>query len=483
MRLFTKEKPKTDPPPPAVPEARALAGFNRIAIEAGLPRETGRALMAHFHGDEAGASEYLADVVEACQREGKADKAAGYIAEGKELNAIRDDLRAARPKPRLPDNRLPAAPIASLANFDDPDALPPEAERFVDAMLAHAHPDYQRKHRDLPPLPPAEVARAVLIHSGISADYAPRDKVLATAMGTTRSVFASAGMHTTSDFPEILEVAANRSVNMGFDEYRPALLRVGRERRSEDFRPVRSVRISGGEELEPTNEAGEFKAGTLQEGAESFKLFTWGKIYKLTRQLMANDTDSLLTDQRRLGRGAALAVGKHLVTLLEANAGAGQSLSDGNPVFHTSRGNIAASGAAISVATLSEARTAMRRQVDDNGNPISPGPRYLIVPPELETLAQQVLADIEPTTTAEVNPFSGSLELLVEPLLSDETRWYLAADPATGDGLQYAYLSGSGGVETFVRDGWEIDGTEIKLRLDFGAGFIEGRTWWANDGA
>lgn len=82
-----------------------------------------------------------------------------------------------------------------------------------------------------------------------------------------------------------------------------------------------------------------------------------------------------------------------------------------------------------------------------------------------------------------VNPFSGSLSLVVEPRLSSATRWYVSADPAEIDGLEYAYLAGGEGPQVETKAGWDVDGVEIRVILDFGAGFIDWRGWYANAGA
>ena len=51
-----------------------------------------------------------------------------------------------------------------------------------------------------------------------------------------------------------------------------------------------------------------------------------------------------------------------LTALLTANSGAGVTLDDGNALFHTTHGNVAGSGGAITTTTLSAARLAMRSQ-------------------------------------------------------------------------------------------------------------------------
>jgi hypothetical protein len=60
------------------------------------------------------------------------------------------------------------------------------------------------------------------------------------------------------------------------------------------------------------------------------------------------------------------------------------------------------------------------------------------VPPAQETTAEKWLAMVAAAKAADVNPFSGSLSLVIEPRLSSATRWYVIADPNEIDGLEYA---------------------------------------------
>jgi hypothetical protein len=63
-------------------------------------------------------------------------------------------------------------------------------------------------------------------------------------------------------------------------------------------------------------------------------------------------------------------------------------------------------------------------------------PAFVVVPPEMETATQKTLTAIQPVVIDNVNVFS-RLSLIVEPRLKDTTRWYVVADPATIDGLEY----------------------------------------------
>jgi hypothetical protein len=158
-------------------------------------------------------------------------------------------------------------------------------------------------------------------------------------------------------------------------------------------------------------------------------------------------------------------------------------MSDGKALFHADHGNKAASGGAIADDTLSAARLAMRSQTGLSGQPISASPKYLLVPPAQETAAEKWLAIIAAAKAADVNPFSGSLSLVVEPRLSSATRWYVAADATEIDGLEYAYLAGGEGPQVESKSGWDVDGVEVRVILDFGAGFIDWRGWYQNAGA
>ena len=37
--------------------------------------------------------------------------------------------------------------------------------------------------------------------------------------------------------------------------------------------------------------------------------------------------------------------------------------------------------------------------------------------------------------------------------------------------------------ELLMKQGWDVDGVELKVRLDFGAGFLDYRGWYQNPGA
>ncbi|MEM1299533.1 MAG: Mu-like prophage major head subunit gpT family protein [Pseudomonadota bacterium] len=151
------------------------------------------------------------------------------------------------------------------------------------------------------------------------------------------------------------------------------------------------------------------------------------------------------------------------------------NLSDGNAVYSTTRGNLASTASGITITALSDARQAMRlRKGLDGVTLINAEPRYMVVGADRETEAQEILASITPNTTGDVNVFSGSFTLLVEPRIQDGS-WFLFADPGRLPVMQYSYLESAPGVQVEQMEQWNTLGTSYRAWLDFGSGFIDWR--------
>lgn len=305
-----------------------------------------------------------------------------------------------------------------------------------------------------------------------------------STMGLSPASIVTRALHTTSDFPIILGDTVSRVLRDAYQAAPAGVRRLVRQTTARDFRAVNKIMLGEAPLLEKLNEHGEIKAGTMAEAREAYKVETWARKIGITRQVLVNDDLGAFSDlARRMGQGAAETEARILVDLLEANTGNGPKLSDNKTLFHADHGNKAGTGAAISDTTLSAARLALRTQKGIEDRIIRVTPKNLLVPPALETDAEKWLATVAPAKAADVNPFSGSLSLVVEPRLTSATRWYITADPGEIDGLEYAYLSGNEGPQVESRSGWDVDGIEIRVILDFGAGFVDHRGWFMNPGA
>ncbi len=287
-------------------------------------------------------------------------------------------------------------------------------------------------------------------------------------------------LHGTGDFPTLLTSTGNRVLLAAFEAAPNPLKSLARRTTVSDFRTKTSIKLSEFPKLSLVNEHGEVTHGTRGEAKEAYAVRTYAKIFSLSRQAIINDDLGAFSDfGRAAGRAAAETEADVLTALLVANA----ALDDGVALFHANHGNLAGAGTTIDVAALSAARIAMRGQKGLDGvTPVNAVPKFLLVSPAKELAAEQVLATLAPATVATTNPFTGRLELLVEPRLSGN-GWYVFADPASQPVLEYAYLSSAQGPQLASREGWDTLGMEFRCVLDFGAGVLDHRGAWKNPGA
>jgi hypothetical protein len=127
---------------------------------------------------------------------------------------------------------------------------------------------------------------------------------------------------------------------------------------------------------------------------------------------------------------------------------------------------------------------------NQNEQPISVEPKYLLSPATQETLAEQSLAGIYPTQVNFVNVFEDFVRLVVDARLDHLGKtlpWYLFADVATVPVLEFSYLTGYEGPRVYTRVGFaggsDIDGTEVLCQLDYGCGVISWQGAYKNPGA
>lgn len=332
---------------------------------------------------------------------------------------------------------------------------------------------------------PSEAARPFM-QMGL-ADHARDALTRSGAVGVAmmgREELLQRAMHTVSDFPELLTGAGNRVLVDAYKRAESPLKQLARQRTAADFRPLSTLKIGNFTKLEKVTEHGEITALSTAEAKEGYALETFGGIFSLSRKAIINDDLGAFTRWgEMMGQAAAETEAGQLLALLTANAGAGVTMADGKALFHADHGNLAATGAALSEATLSAARQAMRTQkMLDGSTPVNVVPRFLLVSPALETAAEKLLTSIQAATIADVNPFGGKLSLIVEPRLTGN-GWFIFGDPTTAPVLEYAYLSSAQGPQLSSRDGWEILGREFRVTLDFGAGATDHRGTYRNAGA
>lgn len=281
-------------------------------------------------------------------------------------------------------------------------------------------------------------------------------------------------MHGTSDFSSLLGSAVGRVLHSIYEEIQAPLKAVANLANLPDFRARSVVRLGGAPSLEPVSEHGEFTYGTLNDTENGWRLTTYGRILALTRQAMVNDDlQGFATLLRKFAQAAARREADELAAILLA-----PNLVDGSALFHADRSSLV--DKKLTLAGLGVAVEALRLQKEEDGGLILQEPANLVVPVALEMTARQLVASFVANTADTVQPYR--LGVVVEPRLdvASKSAWYLVAGNQSA--LEYGYLDGTQGVQITQREGFEIDGLEVKARLDFGCGWVAPVGWVKSSG-
>ena len=387
-------------------------------------------------------------------------------------DALIDRMAAAdinKPKPGIP------SPSHYQGDtLKNPEFLAKAIEGVVVARMSGKTPE--GPSRELMGKSMLDLGAMLLEASGERVSWASRDKLASRIM--------MSGAHSTDDFPNLLTSAGNRTLLDAYNAAQSPLKALARKIDAPDFRTLTSLRLSEMPQLDKIEEGGEITRGTRAESKESFRVFTYAKIFGLTREALINDDLGAFTKaSTEFGRAAASREANELAALFTANSGNGVNLDDGNALYSTAHANKAGSGAALSVASVGAARQALREMKGlDGKTPIGVAPKHLVVGPAKETEAEQVLTALLATQVSNVNPFGGKLTLHVEPRLTGNA-WRLFADPSEIATIVIAYLNGNQGPSVATREGWDTLGIEFRAVLDFGCGIESAKGTYLNPGA
>jgi hypothetical protein len=291
-----------------------------------------------------------------------------------------------------------------------------------------------------------------------------------------------AGMLSTSDFPLLLANVTSKRLRDGYGAATQTWKPFSRQSNVADFKDRTVVMMTGLPDLQRVREGQEYTYASFGETSTKYAIGTYGRIVAVTRQTLINDDLGAFDRIPTLfGRAAAEFESDTVWNLLLSN----QTMNDGTALFHANHGNLAATGGDPSETTVQAADIAMGAQVGAAGKPLNLKARYLAVSRKHKVAAQKLLTSIQATKTGDVNVYHNSMEPIVEDRLynpAGNSPWFMIGDPGQWDTLEYAYLEGSDGLYTESRLGFEVDGVQIKARLDFGASAIDWKAFYKNPG-
>lgn len=316
-----------------------------------------------------------------------------------------------------------------------------------------------------------ELAREALQREGLKANFGDNMEL------------ARAAINSTSTFPAIMSNLANKSVMVGFNEAETTYQIWTGKGSNRDFKEAARYALSEAGNLELVPEGGQFKQDSLGEASARTKVATYGKLFSLTRQAIINDDLGLFSKiATKYGSAAKRLVNKMVYAQLTGNV----KMQDSIALFDTKHGNVAGTGEALSVKAIAKAITAMRRQkgITDEAT-LNITPKYLVVPPELEMTAYQIVnstAAVDGVNSGVVNPYKGRFIVVSDAELTDPDAWYLVADATQHDTIDVTYLNGVETPRLETRQGFEVDGIEYKVAFDVGVDAIDFRGLYKNAG-
>ena len=316
-----------------------------------------------------------------------------------------------------------------------------------------------------------ELARESLQREGLQANFGDNMELARQAINST------------STFPAIMANLANKSVMVGFNEAETTYQIWAGKGSNRDFKEAARVALSEAGNLELVPEGGQFQQDFLGEASARTKVATYGKLFSLTRQAIINDDLGLFSKiATKYGSAAKRLVNKMVYAQLTGNV----KMQDNVALFDSKHGNVAGTGEALSVKAIAKAITAMRRQKGITGDAtLNITPKYLVVPPELEMTAYQIVnstAAVDGVNSGVVNPYKGRFVVVADAELTDPDAWYLVADASQHDTIEVTYLNGVEIPRLETRQGFDVDGIEYKVAFDCGVSALDFRGVFKNAG-
>lgn len=306
-------------------------------------------------------------------------------------------------------------------------------------------------------------------------------EIAGMALGLEPQLARAAGMQSSGDFSFITANTINRTLRDHYESAGQTFWPLVNRATATDFKDKYIVRMGGQLKLEKLGEHGEYKYGSVSDAGEKYAIETYGKIIAVTRKTLVNDDlDAFSRIPRFFAQEAADLESDLVWGLITGNP----VMADAKTLFHADHAN-KGGAAALGEASLSELRQLLALQKNESGKPMNLQGNFLLCPVAQMTSAQKLLTAVAAVKTGDVNVFQNAYTPIFEARLDavNNKGFYLAAGPSRTDTIEIAYLEGQEGLYTETREGFAVDGIEIKARLDVGAGLGDFRWITRNDGA
>ena len=267
---------------------------------------------------------------------------------------------------------------------------------------------------------------------------------------------------TTTDFPYLFGVAIDRQMLALYRNTQADWRSWFKVSRVPNFNSHTREKVQGNDTVLPlVAEKGEYLVAPMSDHRYSIAALKYGRQFDISFEALINDSMGAFSNIPERFARAVLNSEAFLATSTYASA-AGPNVGLFGVGFVDIDGQVLTNQGVLplTIANLETTCSLMTLQTDVLGTPIMVRGVHLVVPPQLEFTARQILTSankqwldtaagaIIPMPTANVISQYG-IQLHVDPWLpvvdataTDDTTWYLFADPAQGAAVEFVYLSG-----------------------------------------
>jgi hypothetical protein len=420
----------------------------------------------------------IEEITAACRKYEMLDDLEDFISDGATIGEVRKRALAAMQERLTEAGKIGyRGPVTIIADQTDK-----RIDATIDGQMLRAGFDLEKPapgSNEYRVMNFADIASECLQAQGVRTRGVSKSRLIAKAL-QTRAAY-------TGDFPNILANTANKVLRTAYQQAPSTFELWCNLTDGADFKEMSRNQLSEAGDLDEIPEHGEYRYGTFGESKEVFSITKYGKLFAITREALINDD---LGAFFRVPQQHAMAAKRKVNDAAYAVLTGNSAMGDGVALFHADHSNYVpdGSGAAPGEATLNAGRLSMRTQTGLNGATLNIAPQFLIVPAALETTADKLLNSLgdlaDNKSSGVINPFYKKLEPVVEASLdqTDAATWYLAADPRQIDTVEICFLGGRREPYLESKQGWNVDGVEYKVRIEFGAKAIDWRGLYCNDG-
>ena len=288
------------------------------------------------------------------------------------------------------------------------------------------------------------------------------------SQGNIREVLASS--FATHSISNVLAATYGKFLLQGYSAVESTWDRIASIRSVSDYKAVSGVRLNGGFDFEDVGASGQLKSADASDETRTIQAKLTGRMSSITMVDIINDDLGALTQvPARLGRGAAIKLNKDFWTEFQAS----------NSTFFQKE--TAAAGNALSISSLKTAVTSYKKLTDPDGNVLGITPSILLVPPELEITADELMGSTvlitgENATRGNVNVFAGRFQVVPSSYLTSGTTWWLCANPGELPGMEVAFLNGQRLPTVQQADAdFDVLGIQVRGHFSYGVAKAESR--------